>query len=748
MATTVQALKTYYDNLMRADFTHIPSAHQTLLTNLASQVDGGTLTLAAAHDQILDLAVNTTSVASLSYSFFTGGIPSAAGFDYLISASGPNPNNLNSAYYQSFNADNRYINFAVNLGKNGEAAASFAAAYGALTTREATAKAYAEIFGTTPDAAKLDALLNTQVSNGAGGSFTRQAYLATYGGDGLEGIGTKAAVVGWLLAVAALEDTGTYAQANDAFLADLAADGVASFRSSLVTAYGSPDPGSAGATLTVAGDRSISPTAVDPTLKSTANNDTITGTNGLNPVVTVDAGAGRDTINISGTIYGTIMTSDGGDTVTVGALGASTPTLGVPAQYGTVTLGGSGGHTVTLKGDSAAGTSITAAGTGNVLHIDVGTGPTPGAAISGFQTVYLHSLSLPGTTGASVIYDVVNAPALAGFPVRITAVNHETVVLKDTSNAVVLSVPVANGASADVHLQNFTGAPTTDVNQAMGGVYQPNGGAIGLIAYSDGTTADDNGKLILHVDTDSTAGFIYGYTTNSNFPSAKGVLPNLTIVGSGKLTAQISSNFSNVDATQAGDLDLSYEAKTSGTAQTFRLGDGTNKLSIFFNGSLDGNLTPASVKFYLGAGADTVALTGSAMSPPTGGNVFGSTALGNLHIRGGTTVDTPPEIIGFQKGVDHLVLDALAHAATADVQVYADGAASLTAALIAVSAHTAVNSVAVFTWNGDTYVYAQDGTVGVNMGATVNAGDGLIKLVGVTGLTVGTGAGSYDIHYG
>ena len=744
MATTVQALKTYYDNLMRADFDHIPSAHQTLLTNLASQVDGGTLTLAAAHDQILDLALNTTSVASLSYNFFTGGIPSEAGFDYLISASGPNSNNLNSAYYQSFNTDNRYINFAVNLGKNGEGAAAFAAAYGALTMREATAKAYAEIFGTTPDAAKLDALLNTQVSNGSGGTFTRQAYFATYGGDGLEGIGTKAAMVGWLLSAAATEDTGKYAQANDAFLADLAADGVANFRSSLVTAYGASDPGTAGATLTVAGDKSISPTAVDPSLRSTANNDTITGTNGLNPVVTVDAGAGHDTINISGTIYGTITTSDGGDTVTVGALGASTPTLGVPAQYGTVTLGGSGGNTVYLNGDMATGTSITAAGTDNVLHINT---QIPGV-FSGFQTVHLHSLNLGSAGGASVIYDVVSDAKYAGFPVRITAENHQTVVLKDTSNAVVLSVPVAAGASAHIHLQNFTGAPTTDVNQAMGGVYQPNGGAIGLIAYSDGTTTDNNGELTLHVDTDSTAGFVYGYTTNSMFPSAKGVLPNLTIVGSGKLTAQISSNFSNVDATQAGDLDLTYEARTSTTEQTFRLGDGTNKLSIFFGGSLDANLTAASVKFYLGAGADTIALTGTAMPSPTGANLFATTSLGNLHIRGGATVDSPPEIIGFQKGVDHLVLDALAHAATADVQTYADGAASLTAALIAVSAHTAVNSVAVFTWNGDTYVYAQDGTVGVNMGATVNTGDGLIKLVGVTGLTVGTGAGSYDIHYG
>ena len=68
--------------------------------------------------------------------------------------------------------------------------------------------------------------------------------------------------------------------------------------------------------------------------------------------------------------------------------------------------------------------------------------------------------------------------------------------------------------------------------------------------------------------------------------------------------------------------------------------------------------------------------------------------------------------------------------------------------VIDVSAHTAANTAAIFTWNGDTYVYSQDGLVGVNMSGGSNFGDGLIKLVGVTGLTVGTGAGSYDIHYG
>ncbi len=62
-------------------------------------------------------------------------------------------------------------------------------------------------------------------------------YIAYYGGDGPNGIGTKAAMVGWLLAEAVKADVGMFAKSNDAFLLDLA-DG-ATFAVNLVGTYGS-----------------------------------------------------------------------------------------------------------------------------------------------------------------------------------------------------------------------------------------------------------------------------------------------------------------------------------------------------------------------------------------------------------------------------------------------------------------------------------------------------------------------------
>ncbi len=219
-------------NVLRAPTT------DPLVADFSQKVASGALTMAQAQEAIIHKAATTTSVATLSYAFFTGRAPSEAGMDYLVAAAGPNPNNLNAAYYQGFNLENRYINFAVNLGKAGEGRAAFAAEYGAKDLFEATRAAYGEIFGAEPSDAKLHQLLDPIVNLG-GVQMTRAEYFAGYGGDGAHGQGTKAAMVGWLLAEAVKADVGTYAKVNDAFLMDLM-DGAA-FGVDIVGAYNKPE---------------------------------------------------------------------------------------------------------------------------------------------------------------------------------------------------------------------------------------------------------------------------------------------------------------------------------------------------------------------------------------------------------------------------------------------------------------------------------------------------------------------------
>lgn len=223
-------------NILRAAPTD-PSA-AALASQLSVGTTAGALSQAQALTQIIVSAGATSSVATLSYEFFTGRAPSAAGMDYLVSPTGPNPNNLNSAYYQSFGLENRYINFAVNLGKGGEGNAAFTAAFGAENLFAATRDAYTKIFGGTPSDTKLHALLDPSFVVG-GASLTRADYFAVYGGDGPDGIGAKAAMVGWLLAEAVKADLGTYAHANDAFLTDVGLNN-APFGVDLVGLYAKP----------------------------------------------------------------------------------------------------------------------------------------------------------------------------------------------------------------------------------------------------------------------------------------------------------------------------------------------------------------------------------------------------------------------------------------------------------------------------------------------------------------------------
>ncbi|ENZ81988.1 MULTISPECIES: calcium-binding protein [Caulobacter] len=206
--------ETAFKAILRAS-SEAPSQLATVMA-ISDAVTQGNLQI-YINQQIVKAAGATTSVASLAYEFFTGKVPSEAGVDYLVSPTGPNANNLNSAYYQSFNLENRYINFAVNLGKFGEGKDAFAAKYGAMSLFDATREAYKAIFGAAPTDPKIHALIDT-----------RADYFAVYGGDGASGIGTKAAMVGWLLAEAQKADLGVMVRSNDAWLTDLS-DGSAPF---------------------------------------------------------------------------------------------------------------------------------------------------------------------------------------------------------------------------------------------------------------------------------------------------------------------------------------------------------------------------------------------------------------------------------------------------------------------------------------------------------------------------------------
>ena len=232
----LESFNTAIENVL--GLTPAAAAELSWRNALAQDVSDGLKSAAQTYAEIVELADNTTSVGQLTYQFFMGHGLAKSGIEYFVSPTGPNPNNLNSAYFQDFQASDRYINFAIAVGVLGEGRPGFEADYGALSLADSTKRAYEGIFGGAPSDAKVAEILDSLVSSN-GQSLTRAEYFALYGGDGPAGLGTKAAMVGYLLHSGITENVGIMAKSVAAYLTDLA-DGAA-YGVDIIATYGRPE---------------------------------------------------------------------------------------------------------------------------------------------------------------------------------------------------------------------------------------------------------------------------------------------------------------------------------------------------------------------------------------------------------------------------------------------------------------------------------------------------------------------------
>ncbi|USQ94034.1 hypothetical protein [Caulobacter sp. RL271] len=245
---TIDNLVSIYRNVHRLPAnSDLPESAWTQLTLMAQGIDiarggqvaGDIWTYAAAVDWIQDSAKATTQVAVLSYGFLTDISLGSAGLDYLVSAKGGNPNNLNSDYYAGFSLEDRFINFALNLVKFGDAKDEFSAAYGENASPINTfQKAYLKLFGVEKTLDEILAIFAEPVPDGHGGTQARFAHFEDIGGDGSFGIGTRAAMVGWLMAEAVKSGQGPYVEAMKAYLADVGLEGKVTPVNAFISLYG------------------------------------------------------------------------------------------------------------------------------------------------------------------------------------------------------------------------------------------------------------------------------------------------------------------------------------------------------------------------------------------------------------------------------------------------------------------------------------------------------------------------------
>ncbi len=293
---------------------------------LASLSAAGQVSDAQILSNLVNSADDSTAVAILGYQFFTGKSPTQAGMAYLVN-SPVNPNDLNDPYYARFNIENRYINFAANLGVNGEGAAAFAAKYGAMDFSTYVASIYQTIVGGRfADAAGID--VGAAVAYLVG---TRDALLTMVREAGMVSdastprevdIAVKAAMAGLVMAASIKADVGLYAAAANNFMVALATN-TATYNTDITRTY-APEVMSAAHGTGKAVDRDVplpQPAPVTPPAPAAPTSyvfhlagggdrfsgggldDVFNATSATSAVLgagdVLDGGAGQDTLNIT-----------------------------------------------------------------------------------------------------------------------------------------------------------------------------------------------------------------------------------------------------------------------------------------------------------------------------------------------------------------------------------------------------------------------------------------------------------------
>ena len=264
-----------------------------LNATVAAAIANSGISVDAYVAQQLPQVAATTQAAVAIASFVTGTAPTSDKLDALKVAA-----DAQVASYTALGSSNPQLGafeaFGRSFATDSTTTAGFNTKYGALSTSDFIAVVYAQVYGTQPTAAAA-ANLTAQINY-----FTN---LYTVNGVANASLAAKGAVLGQIVGYAFTSSASANSNLDNqvASLLTSAAKGDATVYNKALPAV--VDPGTVGVTLTAASGTEISPTAADPALKSTANNDTVnfalTNVVATDAATKINAGAGEDTLNLT-----------------------------------------------------------------------------------------------------------------------------------------------------------------------------------------------------------------------------------------------------------------------------------------------------------------------------------------------------------------------------------------------------------------------------------------------------------------
>lgn len=643
MAYTTAQLITAYTN---ANLGKGPDQATTLtLDAYASQSQVGGISDATALANTLKLVSSTTAVAIETYQFFTGKAPSADGLAFLVN-SATNTNDLNDStgVYAKFSQENRFINFAVDLGVNGAGATNFASMYGgtAVSYAQVVASAYDKIIGNaTAAAAGVD--VNAAVaffSRDANINFLKSYLTANGYTDPVKlDLAVKAALIGEILNAATVSGLGAYATATTAMINDLS-DGTLTNPASESIFVTYPSSGATGKSfvLTTGAD-------VGAAFLGTSGNDTYIAAETTAAVLSVgdqiDGGAGVDTINItqnsafampvgatvsnievvnlttgtSGTVIDT-TTWSGVTTLNVIGTGAQTVTAGATTAttVGDATLGNAA---VSVTGGSNQNITTATVGTGTITSTGAAGPVIVKATVNGTGALTQGVISVTGGSTVDVTTtatQATNNTSTTQANVKVTGGATTTAVSVSQTAAVAQGASVKGIIGGKVEIADVNASSTTKAG-TITTVTLANYGAASTVNSGALTTLNLSGKVAdLSVTTGSlTTAAVTSLALNVNGVSkAALVASNDLSIDSDIKTLNIASStkastFSNITGSGVTTLNVSGDAKLTLTADTFAAL--TSVVSTNTAGVTLGTALAAGTAFTGGAGADTITLS-------------------------------------------------------------------------------------------------------------------------------------------
>lgn len=588
--------------------------------------------------------------------------------------------------------------------------------------------------GTTINGATVTATLAAGQKLTLTGITDGDAAAATVADGGIS-IATGATVASVDLTVAGVGTTaGVTATANDALVVGVAGTGVTTLN---ITASGTNNIGllNAGAALTTVNINSSGATtfwgtnaATITTVNASASTGAVTydasGATGADQTITggsaadtltadlavnlaLNAGAGNDVVVLANATAANLASTTGAADSING--GEGTDTLQVIAADAASLVGDTAADRAVITGfeqlrvsDDLNASAFSIAPLGfNTLQIDVAT-TTAAATVSGF------------TSGATVEYRANTDSTGANGQVNVGMTGATNAGTPDDLLNIKLNANIGNQALA---------ADAIEFRVGVAGINKLVVTTADRVNTDGATTRDDGYILTLASDNSVTS---------------------LTASGSSELSFASSASTAALVTINAADLagDLIVDLSTNGLNQgvTVTGGAGTNTITgTGFGDVITGGARADTIT--LGAGADSA--TGGA-----GADTFVVVAADFTAATAAALAAAADSITDFAKASDIIDNDATisfvtnATAATGTAAINAEGIASFAAAddtlaerITAVEAAinaggvAAAGQSAVFEFGADTYVFISEGTNGVG------AGDALIKLVGVTGLS-------------